>query len=364
MNSTAMLKAEGLVVQRGGRTILDVPRLEAPRGRVLAIIGPNGAGKSTLLLTLALLLPPTAGRLCFDGAPVNRRANLVALRRRMAVVFQEPLLLDLSVRDNVALGLRLRGVAAGERERRVAFWLERFGVAPLARQPARDLSGGEAQRTSLARAFALSPEVLFLDEPFAALDAPTRADVINHTAEIVREIGVTTIFVTHDRNEALALGDRVGVLMGGRMLQLDRAEVVFAAPATPEVATFVGVETVVPGRVIAQDEGLARVGVAQQVIEVVAEAKPGSAVLVCLRPEDVTVLAGDGSAGESSARNRLSGRVTQISSGGAQVRVTVDCGFALVALVTRRSAQALDLHPGQPVSVSFKASAVHLISRQ
>lgn len=361
MNDAAMLQAEGLLVQRGGRTVLDVPMLQVARGQVLAIIGPNGAGKSTLLLTLALLLPPTAGTVWFDGAPVDQRANLVALRRRMAVVFQEPLLLDLSVYDNVALGLRLRGVAARERERRVAFWLERFGLAPLARRQARDLSGGEAQRTSLARALALSPEVLFLDEPFVALDAPTRAEVINLTAEIVRETGVTTVFVTHDRNEALALGDRVGVLMDGRLLQLDRAEAVFAAPATPEVATFVGVETVVPGRVIAQEDGLARVAVAQQVIEAVAEVKPGNTVLVCLRPEDITVWAGDGSAGESSARNRLSGRVTRLSPGGAQVRVAVDCGFPLVALVTRRSAQSLGLHLGKPVNVYFKASAVHLI---
>ncbi len=357
-----VLRAEGLVVQRNGQTVLDVPTLAVPRGQVLAIIGPNGAGKSTLLLTLALLLPPTAGRLWFDGQLVDHRTDWTALRRRMAVVFQEPLLLDRSVYENVALGLWLRHVSGLERERRVTYWLERFGIAHLARRPAHDLSGGEAQRTSLARAFALEPEVLFLDEPFAALDAPTRASVMEHVGEVLRETGVTTLFVTHDRDEALALGDQVGVLIGGRLLQLDRPEVVFSAPADPEIASFVGIETVVPGRVVAHDNGLACVRVAQHILEVVADVRLDSEVLVCLRPEDVTLLTAD-SAGTSSARNRLPGRVVRVRPAGVQVRVTVDCGFPVVALITRRSAETLSLAPDQPVTVSFKASAVHLISR-
>ncbi|MGC8879608.1 MAG: ABC transporter ATP-binding protein [Anaerolineae bacterium] len=358
----AILRAENLIVQRSGRTALDIPLLEVLRGEVLAIIGPNGAGKSTLLLTLALLLSPTEGRLWFDGLLIDRHVDRVALRRRTAVVFQEPLLLDLSVYDNVALGLRLRGVPGPERERRIAYWLERFGIARLARRAARDLSGGEAQRTSLARAFALSPEVLFLDEPFAGLDEPTRAGVMEHLGAAMRETGVTAVFVTHDRNEALALGDRIGVLIEGHLLQLDRPEVVFSAPVNPEVAAFVGVETVVPGRIIACEEGVARVRVAEHIIEAATEMRPGREVLVCLRPEDVTLLS-ESALGESSARNRLIGRVARTSPAGMLVRVTVDCGFPVIALVTRNSAQILGLATGQKVMVSFKASAVHLIGR-
>jgi len=361
-SNRTILRAEGLVVQRAGRTVLDIPALEVSRGEVLAIIGPNGAGKSTLLLTLALLLSPTEGRLWFDGLPIDRRVDRVALRRRMAVVFQEPLLLDLSVYENVALGLQLRGVPASERRRRTWYWLERLGIAELAQRPARDLSGGEAQRTSLARAFALSPEILFLDEPFAGLDAPTRVEVIDHVGAVIRDTGITTVFVTHDRDEALALGDRIGVLIGGRLLQLDRPEVVFGTPANPEVAAFVGIETVVPGHVIAYRDGVASVQVAQRVIEAVAEMHPGRAVWVCLRPEDVTLLS-ENTAGESSARNRLTGHVVRVRPAGTQVRVTVDCGFPVVALITQTSAQKLSLIPGQSVVVSFKASAVHLIGR-
>ncbi len=200
------LQATGLVVRLGGRTVLEVPSLAVERGEVLAIIGPNGSGKSTLLQALALLAPLTSGKLCFEGESVHRGSDLVALRRRMAVVFQEPLLLNMSLRENVTLGLRLRGLPQSQVACRADFWLQRFGIDSLATRHARALSGGEAQRASLARAFALEPEVLFLDEPFAALDAPTRAELIESLVAVLRETGVTTVFVTHDRNEALALG--------------------------------------------------------------------------------------------------------------------------------------------------------------
>lgn len=278
------------------------------------------------------------------------------------MVLQEPLLLDKTVVDNVALGLSLRGVGRAERERRASVWLERLGIAHLARRQARALSGGEAQRTSLARALVLEPETLFLDEPFSALDAPTRAGLVEQVAEIVRETGLTTVMVTHDRDEALALGDRVGVIMDGRLLQVGTPEAVFTTPVNAEVAQFVGVETVAPGHVIAQDGGLAAVDVGGFVVEAMSDAPLGRTVLACVRPEDVTILP-DVGRGMTSARNVLRGRVLRLRPAGAQVRVTIDCGFPVTALITRRSAQELGLTVGQDVSASFKASAVHLIVR-
>lgn len=361
--SEAALRAQGLIVRLGGRTVLDIPDLEVRRGEVLALMGPNGSGKSTLILTLALLLRPAAGRLFLAGEPVDGRADPVRLRRRLAVVFQEPLLLDTTVRENVAVGLRLRRMARDEIERRVTRWLARFGLMPLAARAARTLSGGEAQRVSLARAFALEPEILFLDEPFAALDAPTRAELIESLRAVLAETGTTAVLVTHDRNEALALGDRVGVLMGGRLLQLDRPEAVFSAPADERVAAFVGMETVLPAVIEAQQGGIATVRVNGLTLEAVSALPAGRAVLFCLRPEDVTLLADRGETPASSARNRLKGEVRQVGTWGAQVRVVVECGFPLVALVTRRSAVELGLEPGAKVIASFKASVVHLIPK-
>ncbi len=357
-----VLRVEGLRVERDGQTHLDVPALSLLRGETLAVMGPNGAGKSTLLLVLALLLSPTAGQLWLDGQRVDFAGDLAPLRRRLAVVFQEPLLLNRSVEDNVGLGLRLRGVGGKDVRERVGLWLARFGIAHLARRSARTLSGGEAQRASLARAFVLAPDVLFLDEPFSALDTPTRAALVEGLGEVIKETQVTTVFVTHDRDEALSLGDRLAVMISGRLLQVGLPEQVFGEPSDPAVARFMGVETVVPGRVLAQEEGMVAVDVGGATVEAVGDFAEGLEVLVCLRPEDVTLIAPT-TVTRSSARNHLPGRVTRLASAGAQIRVTVDCGFPLVALLTRRSAQELGLEPGSKVVASFKASTIHLIHR-
>ncbi len=208
----------------------------------------------------------------------------------MAVMLQDPLLLRRSVAENVAIGPQAaggaRGASAGCGSER---WLERFDVAHLAERSARKISGGEAHRVSLARAFALEPEVLLLDEPFSALDQPTRESLVEELAAALSETGLTTVFVTHDRNEALRLGHRVAVVVGGELRQVGPTAEVFAAPVDEEVASLVGAETVVPGRRIAAREGLVSVEVGSQVIEAVANGVISEDVLVVLRPEDVTL---------------------------------------------------------------------------
>jgi tungstate transport system ATP-binding protein len=355
---SARLSLRDVTVRRGGRLVLDVPVLDLAAGEVLAVLGPNGAGKSTLLQVMALLERPVTGTVAVDGVRV--RGPVLALRRRMAMVLQEPLLLDGSVRDNVALGLRLRGVPRGERQRRADRWLDRLGIAHLATRPAHALSSGEAQRAALARALALEPDVLLLDEPFSGLDAPARARLIADLAALLRETGQTAVLVTHDRDEALRLGDRVAVLIGGRLRQLGPTAEVFSHPADPEVAAFVGMETVVPGRVEETNEGLARVRVGSVLVEAAAAPVDG-AVLLCLRPEDVVLAPPAAAEGPSSARNRLVGRVTAVTPAGGLERVELDCGFPLVALITRRTAEELDVRPGVQLLATFKASAAHLI---
>lgn len=348
-------------VRRGNTDIVNVPHLDVADGEVLVIIGPNGAGKSVLLETLALLQRPTEGRVLFEGEPVAGRG--LALRRRMAVVFQDPLLLRRSVAQNVALGLRLRGVPRSLRRQRAAFWMQRFGIAHLAGRSAPTLSGGEAQRTGLARAFALQPEVLLLDEPFSALDAPTREEILDDLAAVLWETAVTAVFVTHDRSEAMRLGGRMVVLMNGEIRQVGPTAEVFASPADAEVASFVGVETIVPGRVRSLDRGLALVEVAGCRMEVASTIEPGGEVLVCLRPEDVVLIPADGPPGPTSARNRLPAVVRRAVNAGSQVRIELDAGFPLVALITKQSLEELSLGPGSRVDASFKATAAHLIPR-
>lgn len=357
--SAPRLGVRDIAVKRGTRTVLDVDALDVFPGEVLAIVGPNGAGKSTMLQVMALLEHPARGQVLFDGERV--RGGLLRYRRRMAVVFQEALLLDTTVEANVRSGLALRGVNRAEQTRRVGEWLERFGVAQLARRSARTLSGGEAQRASLARAMALEPEVLLLDEPFAALDAPMRDALTDDLDRALTGSSIATVFVTHDRSEALRLGDRLGVLMAGCVRQTGAPADIFAAPVDEEVAAFVGVETIAPGRIREVRDGIATVDVCGRTVEAAAPGGPGAGVRVCLRPEDVTLSPPDAGGGLTSARNRLPATVRRILPAGPYIRVELDAGFPIVALITRQSLEDLALAPGGGVTASFKATAVHLI---
>lgn len=347
-------------VRYGGVETLRVDRFEAFAGEVLAVIGPNGSGKSTLLRVIGLLEAPAAGEVRFRGRPVQAH-HALSERREMAMVFQQPLLADMTVADNVALGLRFRGVPRDARRERAGRWLARLGIVALGERPARSLSGGEAQRVALARALTLEPAVLLLDEPFAALDQPSRAALIGDLGAILRADRVTTIVVTHDRGEAQALADRIAVMLGGRLHQIDETARVFSAPVSEEVARFVGVETIVTGHVVAREAGVTLVEVAGRKLEVAAPAAPGERVRLCLRPEDVTLMHPTERAALSSARNHLGGTIVSVTPTSAYVRVLLDCGFPLVAAVTPRSVEDLGLTPGLPITAVFKASAAHLL---
>jgi tungstate transport system ATP-binding protein len=339
-----------------------VPSLEVLPGEVLTLIGPNGAGKSTLLRVLALLTRPTRGTVRLHGAAPTSEGERLAWRRRMACVFQEPLLCRGSVLYNARLACHLRGVARPEADRRAREWLARLGIDALADRPVDRLSGGEAQRTSLARAFAAAPEVLFLDEPFAALDAPTREALLDDLGRLLAATRTTTVLVTHDRADALRLGDRLAVLLAGRLVQVGPPGQVFGAPAGEAVARFVGVENLLPGQVLTATDGLLVVDIGPARLTVAAEAGPGERVLVGCRPEDLT-LALPNTGGPTSAQNRLTGRIVRVAALGPLWRVGVDCGVLLTALVTRPAVETFGLAPGVAVDVAIKATALHLVRR-
>lgn len=366
MSRETLLQARDLQVHRGGARVLDVPALDLRAGEVLALMGPNGAGKSTLMLALAGLLPPSAGAFRFRGADLQSRGDREAFRRRMTVVFQDPLLFDATVAQNIASGLKLRGVPAAERHARAEDWARRLGLGELLDRSARHLSGGEAQRTALARAFVLGPEILFLDEPFSALDAQAREGLIEDLGHILADTGTTAVISTHDQGEAARLAHRLAVMQGGRIVQLGGLREVMNHPEDPFVAAFVGMETLLKGQVVACREGLLSLrftkGSGDREVLAVGEAQPGQTVLVGVRPEHVALsLQTDNT---SSARNAFLGAVTKVIPRGPFFKIELDCGFFLAAYVTAQSLAELGLQPGCPVVASFKATAVHLIRKE
>lgn len=233
----ALVEVRDLLVLRGDRPALQLDYLEIQEGEVLAVVGPNGAGKSTLLLTVARLLKTKQGEVLFNGHPMSAESD-TTYRRRLALVMQDPLLFDTSVFENVATGLKFRDVPRDEIKRKVPLWLERLGVAHLSKRRAGQLSGGEAQRVSLARALVLEPELLLLDEPFSALDPPTRSGILDDLGPLLKETSTTTVFVTHDLHEAAQLSGRIAVVIGNRLRQVGQAAMLFKSPIDDDVARF------------------------------------------------------------------------------------------------------------------------------
>jgi len=234
---TVLLQVEGLQIRRGGVQVLDLPAFSIAAEEKVAVIGPNGAGKSSLLLGLACLIERACGTITFQGEEVTPRGE-TRFRRRIAMVFQEPLLFDTTVLDNVAEGLRIRGSRRAEAREAAMESLELFSVGHLAGRSAHKLSGGEAQRVSLARAFAVRPELILMDEPFSSLDLPTRIVLAEDLGRILHESGTAALIATHDRIEALRVVDRLVVMDGGKIIQEGTPQEVIANPVNSFVAAF------------------------------------------------------------------------------------------------------------------------------
>ncbi|QXE91614.1 ABC transporter ATP-binding protein [Geomonas subterranea] len=358
-----LLELKELRVDRGGVPVLDIPSFSLYQNEFVSLIGPNGAGKSTLLLSVLGLMKCQTGTVSYRGSVIGSQAQWLDLRRRTAMVLQDPLLFDATVFDNVASGLNIRGMGRGEIKKRVATYLERFNLAHMAQRSARKLSGGEARRVSLARAFAVEPEVIFFDEPFANLDPPTRQALTDDMDGIIRDRGIAAILVTHDQSEALRMSQRIVVMNGGRIVQQGTPAEVMNHPVNEFVANFVGMETILEGEVVSNNDQQMAVVVAGREVDTVGDVEPGARVYCCIRPENVTISVSHPDQ-KSSARNLYAGRVTDVASMGPFLRLQLDCGFPLTAYVTRESFAKLELCEGKEVYASFKATSVHLIRRR
>lgn len=362
-----LFQMKELVHSYDGKKVLDIPELTVAEGEILTILGPTGSGKSTLLRVANLLEEPKRGALFWRGRKVNGPSRF-NIRRKMAMVFQDPFLFSTTVYKNVAYGLRLRRLSKVMIDEEVTKTLRLFSLEHLASRNARNLSGGEAQRVSFARALVIKPELLLLDEPFASLDPLSKNRLMEDVLGILRDLRITTIHVTHDQSEAFRMADRMSILDSGEILQTGTAEEVFYQPVSAQVASFVGTETLLSGSVIAQNEGLATIDVDGKEIEAVSPFKVGEKVTVCVRPEEVVIFKRQGASGQrpearsqESARNHFPGKVRKIESVGPIAKVSLDCGFPLVATITRRSVSDLSLKGGEDVVASFKATAVHVI---
>ena len=356
-----MLKLENIGHFYGNRQVLKNINLEVARGELFGLIGPTGAGKTTLLRIIDLLETPASGVMYFDGAKVAATGRgRLDIRRRMAFVLQKPVVFNASVYDNIAVGLRWRRQSRNRISQTVEPLLEVTGLKALKDKNARTLSGGEAQRVAIARAVAVSPELLLLDEPTANLDPVSTLRIEEMITDIYRRYRTTIIMTTHDLAQGRRLAGRIGVLVNGEMVQAGKAEAVFSMPHNRQVAEFVGTENIVPGVVASREGELAVVDLGGTLIEAVSDYGVGGEVYALIRPEEVMLAK---QRGTSSARNWLAGVITGVDMAATPTRVNVDCGFPLVALVTRASLEELGLKPGQPVYAGFKATGVHIIER-
>lgn len=356
----ALLAAVGLKKRFGARVVVDISRLEVAPGEIVVVLGPSGAGKSVLLRMLDLLEPPSEGKVFFEGREVQGLSGRerVAVSRRMALIFQDPMLFSGTVRRNVEYGLKVRRVRKAERAAEVARVLGVVKLAGLQDKSVTTLSGGEAQRVALARALAIEPEVLLLDEPFASLDTPTRRELQEEVRGMFRSLNVTALFVTHDQEEAARIADRIVVLDGGKIVQQGKPREIFYEPSSEFVGGFVGFENIFEGVVESCEAGISTISVGGRDITAVSDCEKAERVRIGIRPEDVTLAPAERAGGKESSRNFLEGTVSDVDVRGPLARVTVDCPFPVIALVTTRSFEEMRLEKGSRIGVRFKATAV------
>lgn len=330
----------------------------------LVLFGPSGSGKTTILRSIAGLEWPERGTIRFVSRTWLDTVSQVRVspqERQIGYMPQEYALFPIyTVEGNIGYGLGELSTVV-DRKRRVEEMVDLFQLRGLETAKPRELSGGQQQRVALARAIAPRPQLLLLDEPLSALDVPTRLQLRGELRSLLKQLALPSIIVTHDWAEALTLGDVIAVMGDGQVLQVGSPQEVFSRPKNADVAQIVGVETVVQGHVVEQANGLATVRVNGAILKGLGSDSIGSAVFVCIRAEDV-VLEQAGS-GMTSARNHLAGKVIEIISQGVMVRVTLDCGFLLSAMVTRGALEDLQLRMGSPVIAVIKAGAVNFVPR-
>jgi len=347
-----MIEVRGLCVDLGDFVLRDA-NLSIKAGEYFIILGPTGAGKTVLLESIAGLYSPQRGQIFLDGREITR---LEPEKRGISIVYQDQVLFPhLSVKDNIAFGLKLRKQSAADIKTSLEWLADLLGISHLFHRKPDTLSGGEKQKVALARALSINPRLLLLDEPLSALDPESREYIQRELRRIHDQLRVTTVHVTHDFEEAIALGDRIAVIGDGRIQQVGTPEQIFRQPNSEFVARFAMVRNIFRGGIIDDGDGDVVLDAGDIRLAVVTSLR--GQCHASLRPEDILV---SHAPFPSSARNSFAGTITRVIDKGSVLYLTVSLPPDFTCLVTHNSFDAMELGEGQEVYITFKASAIHV----
>lgn len=352
----SFLELENLRKSFGTSTAVELFNLQVEQGEFVSFLGPSGCGKTTTLRMIAGFEQPTSGEIRVAGYNIT---NQPPNRRQIGMVFQSYALFpNMTVADNIGFGLRVAGKKTIEIRSRVEEMLRLVALPQMGKRYPHQLSGGQQQRVALARALAIEPRLLLLDEPLSALDARIRISLRNELRAIQRRLGITTIYVTHDQEEALSLSDRIVVMSAGRIEQIGRPFDIYNFPATPFVARFVGTLNVMQAKVV--DQSLGQLEIDGQEIytaKPLDRARSGEKLLVAVRPELVVPLASN----DATTQNQLRGTVEDVMFLGAVVRIRLALAENKIFFDTFNNPHLEMPRQGQPLTVRFPQEAVLML---
>ncbi len=351
-----MIRVENLSNNWGEFELKNIS-LEVKQGEYFVILGPTGAGKTLLLELIVGLYIPNEGKILIDGKDITYD---VPEKRNLGFLYQDySLFPHLSVKKNIEYGMNIRGINKNEINTKVKELSKILKIEHLMKRDTTTLSGGEQQKVALARALAINPKVLLLDEPFSALDENTKSKLISEMKDLHRKEGITFIHVTHSQEEAILLADRIGIMMNGTIAQVGTPDEIFYKPLSKEIAKFVKIENIWEGKVIEKNEEELLVDVnGNHIVALCNHFKVGQEIRLIIRPEDIIL-----GKGNTSARNNFKGKVISIVKHGFYYIIRIDCGFEVEAAVTKQSIESLNIREGKDINIFFKATALQVIKR-
>ncbi len=351
-----MIRVENLSNNWGEFELKNIS-LEVKQGEYFVILGPTGAGKTLLLELIVGLYIPNEGKILIDGKDITYD---VPEKRNLGFLYQDySLFPHFSVKKNIEYGMNIRGITKNEIDTKVKELSKILKIEHLMKRDTTTLSGGEQQKVALARALAINPKVLLLDEPFSALDENTKSKLISEMKDLHRKEGITFIHVTHSQEEAILLADRIGIMMNGTIVQVGTPDEIFYKPLSKEIAKFVKIENIWEGKVIEKNEEELLVDVnGNHIVALCDHFKVGQEIRLIIRPEDIIL-----GKGNTSARNNFKGKVISIVKHGFYYIIRIDCGFEVEAAVTKQSIESLNIREGKDINIFFKATALQVIKR-